>query len=137
MNMKKMSQEEFDKYMILELIPEIEEDFGKITHIVLTKKGKFKFANECEECHELVMFNKEFDISREILNTIGDDASTYLETLTELDVVYYDDIIECECFEDEIISDDEIDDTEDFYENPYIDESIDEDDLYFDEDEGY
>jgi len=126
--MKKMSQIDFDKYIILDLIPELEDEFGKLSNIVLLGKGKFKFAKECEECHNLVLLDTIYDMPKEITKVIGSDPSIYLETLTGLDIVNYEEIDECECFDDEI--DDPGDDYE--YSDDYNEEELEED--YSDDD---
>lgn len=136
MNTKKLSQVEFDRYMILTLIPEMEEEIGLPFCIVLTGKGKFQFAKECEECHELKIMGKEYDISKEILKAGEDNVATYLETLTGIDVVRFEDITECECLDDDIeIEAEEDEDPDEYYEDSYAESLENEEDLYDDYDE--
>lgn len=122
--MKKLSQEEFDRLMIFELIPDLKEDYGDINYIVLTKKGKFQFAKECQECHDVILIEKEYDMATEITKTIGDDPKSYLEILTELDVVTLYEIDECECFDHEVDPEEDyiVADDDEFYESEMLKE---------------
>lgn len=101
MNMKKMQQEEFDKYLSFDLIPDLQEEYGGIDYIVLTREGKFQFAKECKECRGIILIDREYDMTAEITKISGEDSRSYLEMLTELDVAALEEIEVCECSNDE------------------------------------
>lgn len=102
-NMKKMTQKDFDEYVVTCLIPEIQEEHGSNLVIVLTETGRFKFAKECESCHDYIILDEEYEIPRVMIETIhNSEIVSYLEVLTGLDVYESGEINECECFEDEI-----------------------------------
>ena len=134
-NMKKMTQKEFDDYMVMDLIPDVSEDEDSELVIVLTKKGKFKFAKECVSCHDFILLEKEYDLPKVVVDsTQTEETKSYLEILTGLDVYDLADITECECYDDmddsiEIDEDDEYDEDCDYEKDDYLDE-----DSYDDED---
>ena len=131
MNMKKMTQKEFDDYVATVLIPEIQEEYGKELIILLTESGRFKFAKECEACHDYVLLDGEYDIPKEMITIVrNSEIMSYLEVLTGLDVYEFSEINECECFDDEV----DIEVEDDYYEDPYEDDLLAED-AYDDYDE--
>lgn len=131
MNMKKMTQKEFDDYVATILIPEIQDEHGKELVILLTESGCIKFAKECESCHDYVVINGTYDIPKEMRTIVQDsEIISYLEVLTGLDVYELNEINECECFDDEV----DIEEDEDYYEESYEDDLLPED-AYDDYDE--
>lgn len=130
MNIKKMNQDEYDKYLVCTLIPEMKEEYGNVTTVILKGK-KIHFAKTCEICGDLILVDKDFELCSSAKNADKDSLMTYLGILTELEVVDFDEISECECFEDVVIDNDEVlDETEDDY---YDDLGMKEEDGYDDD----
>ena len=127
-NMKNMNQTEFEHYLTTDLIPDLSDEIGDLTHIVFKEKSKFNLASTCDRCGCLILFKKDLDLPKGIWN--ADDLTSYLENLTGLDIIKFDEIEECECEEDEYDDDEYDDEDEDEYESNYEDE-----DKYDDEDE--
>jgi len=95
-NIKKMYQHEYDNYLTLEVIPELVEEFGSITTIIL-KNNRLQFAKTCDICGDYIVVGKEYDLCKEMLDFESDVKSRYFEILTEFDVVDQNQLIECEC----------------------------------------
>lgn len=129
-NIKNLTQEEYDKYLLLTEIPELEEEYGTI-HIIILKKNKIHFAQTCEICGDLKLIGKDIPLCKEVISGKVDENSiiSYLESLTGLDVIKENDTVECECYEDEVDSEDEFED--DDY-DPFDEET----DIDLDEDYG-
>lgn len=104
MNLKTMNQTEFEHYMTTDLMPELVEEMGELTHVLLSEKNKFTFASTCEQCGCLVVYKKEFDFPKGLSK--ADDIIAYLENLTGLDVAYREEIEECDCICDDSEYDD-------------------------------
>ena len=77
-NTKKMTQKEFDDYMVMDLIPDVSEDEDSELVIVLTKKGKFKFAKECESCHDFILLEKEYDLPKVVVDSTQTEEKTQI-----------------------------------------------------------
>lgn len=133
MNTKKMTQEEYDKYLVCTLIPEIKEEYGDVTTVIL-KGTRIHFAKTCEVCGDLILIDKDFDLCSNAKNADKDSLITYLGILTELEVVDYDELSECECFEDTIVDEEEISEEsdDDYYDDWGINEADEYDDDYGD-----
>ena len=113
MNMKRMTQKEFDEYVVTSLIPEIQEEHGSDLIILLTDAESFKFAKECELCHDYILLDKEYDIPKVMKAIIHNrEILSYLEVLTGLDVYELNEVNECECYDDDFSMDEE----ENYYE---------------------
>ena len=121
MKTKKMSRDEFENFVTTELIPDYLDEYERVDYVVLTKNNKFRLGKECNTCHDVILLGEEFDIPTEICKKLDDGVQNYFESLVELDVVDYDDIVECECW-----------DTDE--EDPYEEEEEDPYDDYLDED---
>ena len=106
MNIKNLSQTEYERYLILDLIPEIKEEMNEITHLII-RKDKISFAKECGICGGLLIHEAEYPISLEILEEIDADNNEYLGLVTELEIVNEDDVMPCECYEDERIEEED------------------------------
>lgn len=128
--MKNMNQTEFEHYITTDLIPEISDEIGELTHIVLKEKNKFYLAKVCDICGCFIFSKKDFDFPKGILN--ADDIVAYLENLTGLDIVKYDETEECECSDDEYDDDyeDEDEDDEEGYGSNYRDDDYEDEDEY-------
>lgn len=132
MNTKKMTQKEFDEYVMLTLIPELEEEHGTLSCLIMNDK-RIMFARECEVCHDLILIKEVWDLPKEIISTEESNIKTYLEILTNMDVYNLDDILECECFDDEIVDPKEDDPNDEVL---YEDDTLEDiEDLYDDYDE--
>ena len=123
---KHMSQEEFDKYLILSIIPEVTDEYEEPSAIILYPNKEIQFAKECELCHDYILLGNKIEIPNVLLEVKNSDVKNYLGCLTELDVFDYDEISECECDADEIDSD--------YYEE---EDSFEEDDESYDDYDEY
>lgn len=106
MNIKNLSQTEYERYLILDLIPELKEELNGITHLIV-RKDKVSFAKECEVCGGLLVHEEKYPIALEILEETEADINEYLGLLTELEIVGEDDVMPCECYEDERIDEED------------------------------
>ncbi|WP_373261876.1 hypothetical protein [Hungatella hathewayi] len=132
-NIKKFTQEEYDKYVTLELIPELTEDYGNFDTIILKNK-KIHFAKTCQSCGDIVRIGKDYDLCKSIIDMEPEVIKQYLGMITGLEVIEQDECLECECFESETIDDPVTDDELDGF---ILEDEIDDDkELNLDEDYG-
>lgn len=127
-NTKKMTQEIFDRYITLDVIPELKEEYS--VDAVVLQKTKFQFATRCNECNDLILIGDKFDMPNFFKKTSID---SYFNSLLDMDVVWKDEAVFCECepYED--------DDEDEFIENHKkkhkYNENEDDDSLYGSDDD--
>lgn len=126
---KNMTQVEYDNYISLELLPDLKDEYGNVDVVVL-KDSSIYFARICERCGDIIPIGSTYNIYDELMKVDSDSKIRYFELLTDLDVLNGNQVLECECYEDE---DDE--NSDEAYE--YKEEDDNNDDTYLDLDEDY
>lgn len=121
-NLKTMTQTEYDNFVSLELIPDLEDEYGEFDTLII-KDNQIQFAKICNKCGDVILLGKTFDINNKLTIIDFDSKTRYFEILTDLDVCNFYDVLECECYDK---------DNESFY-----DGSNEDDDTYLDLDEDY
>lgn len=119
--MKNMSQEEFDKYITLTLLPEIIDEYGEPTAVITYNNRFFQFAKECSNCGDYILLGEKEKIPNSITKIKNSDARSYIGSLTELEAFDYDEISECEC--------DSSDSMADYYDDEYEEDDEPYDDI--------
>lgn len=121
-SLKKMTQEQFDNYFLNILFPDCLDVYPDVSTIIVAK-NKFTFATNCSSCNDFKKCSLDYDIPKIFKK---DDFITYLNVLTNLDIVDELDANYCECDDndDEYVDDDldSDDETEYFDDNDYEDD---------------
>ena len=120
-NFKTMKLSEFDNYVSLDLIPELIVEYKWIDTLILYDTH-IRFAKTCKKCGDLILVGPEYNLCSELTKVDMDSKIRYFEILTDLEIITHNQLIECECFDDEFDyeDEDEPEEDEDCYDN-YLD----------------
>lgn len=98
-NIKRMTQNEYDNYLLMDVIPDLQEEHGEFDSLILGEKC-LQFARTCKKCKDLIPVGRSYKLREELVDLDSDFKTRYFEILTELEVVSQNQVLECECYDE-------------------------------------